>query len=98
MTLTVYRKSRHVSEATGTDTEVQQQRQPEPLRLTDQYIALLVLTFTRSGLLEVGNDELNSTRSHTTTGFDLHVSRDNDGLKPVKEGNSVNGGDLATCK
>lgn len=54
MILTVYRKSRQVSEPNGTDTEVQQ-RQPEPLRLTDQYIALLVLVFIRSGLLEVGN-------------------------------------------
>jgi rapamycin-insensitive companion of mTOR len=95
--MTVYRKSRHISEANGTDTEVQQ-RQPEPLRLTDQYIALLVLIFTRAGLLEVGNDELNSTRPHTTTGFDLHVSRDNDELKFVKEGNPINGGGLATCK
>jgi len=52
-TLTVYRKSGHTSELNDGDTEVQQ-RQPEPLRLTDQYIALLVLIFTRAGLLEVG--------------------------------------------
>lgn len=97
MTLTVYQKSRRVSEPNGTDTEVQQ-RQPEPLRLTDQYVALLVLIFTRSGILEVGNDEVISTHPLTISGFDLHVSRDNDGLKLVKEGNSFNGGDLGTCK
>ena len=50
---TVYRKSGQASEPNGNDSEVQQ-RQPEPLRLTDQYIALLVLIFTKAGLLEVG--------------------------------------------
>ena len=53
MTSTVYRKSGQVSEPNANDTDVQQ-RQPEPLRLTDQYIALLVLIFTKAGLLEVG--------------------------------------------
>jgi hypothetical protein len=53
MTPTVYRKSGQVSESNANDTDVQQ-RQPEPLRLTDQYIALLVLIFTKAGLLEVG--------------------------------------------
>jgi rapamycin-insensitive companion of mTOR len=53
MTPTVYRKSGQVSESNTNDTDVQQ-RQPEPLRLTDQYIALLVLIFTKAGLLEVG--------------------------------------------
>ncbi len=53
MNLTVYRKSGHASELNANDTDVQQ-RQPEPLRLTDQYIALLVLIFTKAGLLEVG--------------------------------------------
>ena len=52
-TPTVYRKSGQVSEPNANDTDVQQ-RQPEPLRLTDQYIALLVLVFTKAGLLEVG--------------------------------------------
>ena len=52
-TPTVYRKSGQVSESNANDTDVQQ-RQPEPLRLTDQYIALLVLIFTKAGLLEVG--------------------------------------------
>jgi hypothetical protein len=54
MTPTVYRKSGHVSESNANDSDSQQQRQPEPLRLTDQYIALLVLIFTKAGLLEVG--------------------------------------------
>lgn len=54
MTLTVYRKSRQAAELNGNETEIQQ-RQPEPLRLTDQYIALLVLIFTKAGLLEVGH-------------------------------------------
>jgi hypothetical protein len=49
----VYRKSGQVSEPNANDTDAQQ-RQPEPLRLTDQYIALLVLIFTKAGLLEVG--------------------------------------------
>jgi rapamycin-insensitive companion of mTOR len=53
ITSTVYRKSGQVSEPNANDTDVQQ-RQPEPLRLTDQYIALLVLIFTKAGLLEVG--------------------------------------------
>jgi len=53
MTSTVYRKSRQAPELNGNETEIQQ-RQPEPLRLTDQYIALLVLIFTKAGLLEVG--------------------------------------------
>jgi rapamycin-insensitive companion of mTOR len=53
MDLTVYRKSGQASDLNASDTDVQQ-RQPEPLRLTDQYIALLVLIFTNAGLLEVG--------------------------------------------
>ncbi len=53
MTLTVYRKSGQASDLNANDADVQQ-RQPEPLRLTDQYIALLVLIFTKAGLLEVG--------------------------------------------
>ncbi|KAI0304497.1 Rapamycin-insensitive companion of mTOR, N-term-domain-containing protein [Multifurca ochricompacta] len=61
--LTVYRKSRQVSEP---NADVQQ-RQPEPLRLTDQYIALLVLVFTRAGLLEA----LTSMFQETTTGSNL---------------------------
>lgn len=51
--LTVYRKSGQASDASANDADIQQ-RQPEPLRLTDQYIALLVLIFTNAGLLEVG--------------------------------------------
>ena len=53
MLSTVYRKSRQASRPNGSDTAVQQR--PEPLRLTDQYIALLLLVFTNAGLLEVGN-------------------------------------------
>jgi hypothetical protein len=53
MRLTVYRKSGQASDLNTKDTDVQQ-RQPEPLKLTDQYIALLVLIFTNAGLLEVG--------------------------------------------
>jgi rapamycin-insensitive companion of mTOR len=54
MDLTVYRKSGQSSDLNANDPDVQQ-RQPEPLRLTDQYIALLVLIFTNAGLLEVGS-------------------------------------------
>lgn len=64
--LTVYRKSRQVSRPNGSDTAVQQ-RQPEPLRLTDQYIALLLLIFTKAGLLEA----LTSMFQETTTGSNL---------------------------
>ncbi|KAI0259840.1 Rapamycin-insensitive companion of mTOR, middle domain-containing protein [Gloeopeniophorella convolvens] len=64
--LTVYRKSRQVPDPSGSDPEVQQ-RPPEPLRLTDQYIALLVLVFTKAGLLEA----LTSMFQETTTGSNL---------------------------
>ncbi|KAI9458810.1 Rapamycin-insensitive companion of mTOR, N-term-domain-containing protein [Russula earlei] len=64
--LTVYHKSGPSSEPNGNDTEVQQ-RQSEPLRLTDQYIALLVLIFTKAGLLE----SLTSMFQETTTGSNL---------------------------
>lgn len=64
--LTVYRKSRQVSQPNGSDTAVQQ-RQPEPLRLTDQYVALLLLIFTKAGLLEA----LTSMFQETTTGSNL---------------------------
>lgn len=64
--LTVYRKSGQASDLNVNDTDVQQ-RQPEPLRLTDQYIALLVLIFTNAGLLEA----LTSMFQETTTGSNL---------------------------
>ncbi|KAI0004603.1 Rapamycin-insensitive companion of mTOR, N-term-domain-containing protein [Russula compacta] len=64
--LTVYRKSGQASEPNDNDTEVQQ-RQPEPLRLTDQYIALLVLIFTKAGLMEA----LTCMFQETTTGSNL---------------------------
>ena len=63
-TSTVYRKSGQVSEPNANDTDVQQ-RQPEPLRLTDQYIALLVLIFTKAGLLEVGLLMMSPSQVHT---------------------------------
>lgn len=63
--LTVYRKSRQISGPNGSDTAIQ--RQPEPLRLTDQYIALLLLIFTKAGLLEA----LTSMFQETTIGSDL---------------------------
>jgi len=53
MASAVYRKAGQVSEPNSNDMEVQP-RQPEPLRLTDQYVALLVLILTKAGLLEVG--------------------------------------------
>lgn len=64
--LTVYRKSGQASDPNSNDTDVQQ-RQPEPLRLTDQYIALLVLIFTNAGLLEA----LTCMFQETTTGSNL---------------------------
>ncbi|KAF8501078.1 Rapamycin-insensitive companion of mTOR, N-term-domain-containing protein, partial [Russula emetica] len=64
--LTVYRKSGQASDLNASDTDVHQ-RQPEPLRLTDQYIALLVLIFTNAGLLEA----LTSMFQETTTGSNL---------------------------
>jgi hypothetical protein len=98
MASAVYRKSGQVSEPNSNDMEVQP-RQPEPLRLTDQYVALLVLILTKAGLLEVGY-----YRSHfcmfiyVIAGVDQHVSRDNDRLESVKERNPPNGRGSATCE
>lgn len=64
MDLTVYHKSGQASDPNANDNDVQQ-RQPEPLRLTDQYIALLVLIFTNAGLLEVGLLMQSSSHKHT---------------------------------
>lgn len=49
--LTVYRKSRNSHEHAKAPEPAQQTS--EPLKLTDQYIALLVLVFTQAGLLDV---------------------------------------------
>lgn len=65
--LTMYHKARSSSEpehSVETDTS---QRSPEPLKLTDQYIALLVLVFTQAGLL----DALTSMFEETTVGNNL---------------------------
>jgi rapamycin-insensitive companion of mTOR len=47
--LTMYRKSRQITPETQEPTEKPQ----ETLKLTDQYIALLVLVFTNAGLIDV---------------------------------------------
>lgn len=47
----MYRKPRELPEPAGEYKS--QQRGPEALKLTDQYIALLVLVFTNAGLLDV---------------------------------------------
>lgn len=49
--LTVYRKSRNSHEHAKAPDPPQQTS--EPLKLTDQYIALLILVFTQAGLLDV---------------------------------------------
>jgi hypothetical protein len=58
------------------------ERDPETLKLTDQYIALFVMVFTRAGLLDVsifnqdiysaGWSELLSTGSHLHAGGNNH--------------------------
>ena len=94
----IYRKSGQASEPNVNDTEVQQ-RQPEPLRLTDQYIALLVLIFTKAGLLEVGY-----CRNYfymfinIIAGSDKHVSRNDHRFESVKERDSSDGRGSAPCE
>jgi hypothetical protein len=46
----VYRKSRSVPEK-----ESEAERAPKTLKLTDQYIALLLLVFTNAGLLDASS-------------------------------------------
>ena len=48
----MYRKSRDAAVKTETQPEPSE-RTNQPLRLTDHYIALLVLIFTNAGLLDV---------------------------------------------
>ncbi|KAN0087521.1 Rapamycin-insensitive companion of mTOR, N-term domain containing protein [Tylopilus felleus] len=48
--LTMYRKPRNLPERIGENK--QPERPPETLKLTDQYIALLILVFTNAGLLD----------------------------------------------
>ncbi|KAL4073251.1 Rapamycin-insensitive companion of mTOR, N-term-domain-containing protein [Scleroderma yunnanense] len=63
--LTMYRKPREPPEHTGEHKA--QQRGPEALKLTDQYIALLVLVFSNAGLL----DALTTILEERTTGSSL---------------------------
>ncbi|KAI6145691.1 Rapamycin-insensitive companion of mTOR, N-term-domain-containing protein [Pisolithus thermaeus] len=63
--LTMYRKPRNLPEPSGEHKA--QQRGPEALKLTDQYIALLVLVFTNAGLL----DALTMMLEERTTGSNL---------------------------
>ncbi|THH20076.1 hypothetical protein EW146_g1188 [Bondarzewia mesenterica] len=64
--LTMYHKPRP-SSGPDQNAEKDMQRMPEPLKLTDQYISLLVLVFTQAGLL----DALMSMLEETTTGNNL---------------------------
>ena len=74
--LSVYRKSRHSGEMQVDDPP---HRQQETLKLTDQYIALLILIFTDAGLLDVrtmGFYRLNLTRfNRLPPGTNSHVRR-----------------------
>ncbi|KIJ64502.1 hypothetical protein HYDPIDRAFT_175469 [Hydnomerulius pinastri MD-312] len=63
--LTMYRKPRNLPERLGEHKSPA--RPPETLKLTDQYIALLVLVFTNAGLL----DALTSMLEERTTGSNL---------------------------
>lgn len=63
--LTMYRKPRNFPEPSGEHKA--QQGGPEALKLTDQYIALLVLVFTNAGLL----DALTTMLEERTTGSNL---------------------------
>ncbi|KAJ7672758.1 Rapamycin-insensitive companion of mTOR, N-term-domain-containing protein [Mycena rosella] len=62
--LTMYRKSRHVHERR---THVEPERPHPTLKLTDQYIALMVLVFTNAGLL----DALTGMLEESTSGSNL---------------------------
>ncbi|KAI0052718.1 hypothetical protein FA95DRAFT_1553382 [Auriscalpium vulgare] len=65
--LTMYHHSKQAKEHdSGLDADIQQ-RQSEPLKLTDQYIALLILVFTKAGLL----DALTDMFAEATTGNNL---------------------------
>ncbi|KDQ62311.1 hypothetical protein JAAARDRAFT_30208 [Jaapia argillacea MUCL 33604] len=65
--LTMYRKSRQVGELVDAAPTHKRTPEPETLKLTDQYIALLVLVLTRAGLL----DALTSMLQESTTGSNL---------------------------
>ncbi|KAF8918988.1 Rapamycin-insensitive companion of mTOR, N-term-domain-containing protein [Mucidula mucida] len=68
--LTMYKKSRHSQDGRSAESKKeaeQSERLSQTLRLTDQYIALLVLVFTNAGLL----DALTTIVSETTTGTNL---------------------------
>lgn len=77
----MYRKSGDASEK-RTEAEPSERVQ-QTLKLTDQYIALLVLVFTNAGLLDVSLYILRDVLSLTTDlekGSDLHVGRDDNGV------------------
>ncbi|EIN12989.1 hypothetical protein PUNSTDRAFT_97994 [Punctularia strigosozonata HHB-11173 SS5] len=61
--LTIYRRQ-HKNDSEATDSA---EREPEALKLTDQYIALFVLVFTKAGLL----DALTSMLEETPAGSNL---------------------------
>ncbi|KAH7885334.1 Rapamycin-insensitive companion of mTOR, N-term-domain-containing protein [Phlebopus sp. FC_14] len=63
--LTMYRKPRNLPERVGEHKSPG--RPPETLKLTDQYIALLILVFTNAGLM----DALTSMLEEQTTGSNL---------------------------
>ncbi|KAF9242546.1 Rapamycin-insensitive companion of mTOR, N-term-domain-containing protein [Melanogaster broomeanus] len=63
--LTMYRKPRNLPERL--DEHKSSERSPETFKLTDQYIALLVMVFTNAGLL----DALTSMLEESTTGSNL---------------------------
>ncbi|KAF9221011.1 hypothetical protein BS17DRAFT_786363, partial [Gyrodon lividus] len=63
--LTMYRKPQNLPERMGEHKLLE--RPPATLKLTDQYIALLVLVFTNAGLL----DALTSMLEESTTGSNL---------------------------
>ncbi|KAG8214549.1 Rapamycin-insensitive companion of mTOR, N-term-domain-containing protein [Butyriboletus roseoflavus] len=63
--LTMYRKPRNLPERIGENKSLE--RPPETLKLTDQYIALLILVFTNAGLL----DALSCMLEESTIGSNL---------------------------
>jgi hypothetical protein len=89
--LAVYRKSRQPAEKV-VDTE----RPRETLKLTDQYLALLVLVLTDAGLLDVSPFVIcYSCKSNMTSGADRNAARINKGVQFVSQGYLAHGGSPA---
>lgn len=75
----VYRKPRNLPERLGEHKSPE--RPPETLKLTDQYIALLVLVFTNVGLLDVSVTKLWWHKLMPLSGADFDARRTDNWLQ-----------------